>query len=76
MRDFFASMQSALLRISLIILCQLGEPGVDAQTKMTVAYSSIGPMATGLWMAKDSGAFDKYGIQADIILITSGPVAV
>src|SRR5499427_8467766 len=46
------------------------------QTKMTMAYSSIGPMATGVWMAKESGAFDKYGIQADIILITSGPVAV
>jgi NitT/TauT family transport system substrate-binding protein len=43
---------------------------------MTIAYSSIGPMATGVWMAKDSGAFDKYGIQADIILITSGPVSV
>ena len=33
-------------------------------------------MATGVWMAKESGAFDKYGIQADIIFITSGPVAV
>jgi ABC-type nitrate/sulfonate/bicarbonate transport system substrate-binding protein len=43
---------------------------------MTVAYSSIGPMATGIWMAKESGAFEKYGLQADIILITSGPIAV
>jgi NitT/TauT family transport system substrate-binding protein len=50
--------------------------GADAQTKMTIAYSSIGPMATGVWMAKESGAFEKYGVQADIILITSGPVAV
>jgi ABC-type nitrate/sulfonate/bicarbonate transport system substrate-binding protein len=47
-----------------------------AQTKMTVAYSSIGPMAAGVWMAKESGAFEKYGLQADIILITSGPVSV
>ena len=47
-----------------------------AQTKMTIAYSSIGPMATGVWMAKESGAFERYGLQADIILITSGPVAV
>jgi ABC-type nitrate/sulfonate/bicarbonate transport system substrate-binding protein len=43
---------------------------------MTVAYSSIGPMAAGVWMAKESGAFEKYGLQADILLITSGPVAV
>jgi len=47
-----------------------------AQTKMTVAYSSIGPMAAGVWMAKESGAFEKYGLQTDILLITSGPVAV
>ncbi|MBM4298141.1 MAG: ABC transporter substrate-binding protein [Deltaproteobacteria bacterium] len=50
--------------------------GAHAQTKMTIAYSSIGPMATGVWMAKESGAFEKYGLQADIILITSGPVSV
>ena len=43
---------------------------------MTIAYSSLGPMATGVWMAKDSGAFDKYGIQADVIFISSGPVVV
>jgi ABC-type nitrate/sulfonate/bicarbonate transport system substrate-binding protein len=48
----------------------------EAQTKMTIAYSSVGPMATGVWMAKESGAFDKYGIQADIIYIASGPVVV
>lgn len=47
-----------------------------AQTRMTIAYSSIGPMATGVWMAKESGAFEKYGIQPDIILITSGPLSV
>ena len=41
---------------------------------MTIAYSSVGPGSTGIWMAKDSGAFGKYGIQADIIYISSGPV--
>jgi NitT/TauT family transport system substrate-binding protein len=44
--------------------------------KVVLAYSSVGPMATGVWMAKDSGAFEKYGIQADIIFISSGPVVV
>jgi len=59
-----------------MFFCNRHVPAVEAQTKMTMAYSSIGPMATGVWMAKESGAFDKYGIQADIILITSGPVSV
>src|SRR6476660_5775771 len=44
--------------------------------KIVFAYSSIGSMATGVWMAKDSGAFDKYGIPADIVFISSGPVVV
>ena len=44
--------------------------------KITVGYSSIGPMSTGVWMAKEAGAFEKHGIQADLIYIASGPVNV
>jgi NitT/TauT family transport system substrate-binding protein len=66
---------SPLLLVALCSIVLTCAPA-HAQTKMTVAYSSIGPMATGVWMAKESGAFEKYGIQGDIILITSGPVAV
>ena len=76
MRPFRKSVKLSLLVLSFTALCGAFAPVVEAQTKMTVAYSSIGPMATGVWMAKESGAFDKYGIQADVILITSGPVAV
>ena len=66
-----------LLRLILLISVPIVfSASAQTQTKMTIAYSSIGPMATGVWMAKDSGAFEKYGLQADIILITSGPVAV
>jgi len=51
--------------------------GFAAEAKKIVfAYSSIGSMATGVWMAKDSGAFDKYGIPTEIIFISSGPVVV
>ncbi|HUK41757.1 MAG TPA: ABC transporter substrate-binding protein, partial [Candidatus Acidoferrales bacterium] len=44
--------------------------------KVVFAYSSIGSMATGVWVAKDSGAFERNGIQADVIFISSGPVVV
>jgi len=71
-------LSSKALRSALIMLALLvhGQSSAQAQTKMTVAYSSIGPMATGVWMAKESGAFEKYGLQTDILLITSGPVSV
>jgi ABC-type nitrate/sulfonate/bicarbonate transport system substrate-binding protein len=72
MGNIFISMSAAFLAISGLVCVS----GTGAQTRMTVAYSSIGPMATGIWMAKESGAFEKYGLQADIILITSGPIAV
>ena len=69
---------SSLILSLLFFLCGFlfHEFPAQAQTKMTIAYSSIGPMAAGVWMAKESGAFEKYGLNADIILITSGPVAV
>lgn len=50
---------------------------VAAESKKIVfAYSSVGSMATGVWMAKESGAFEKNGIQVDLIFISSGPVVV
>ncbi len=68
------------IRLSwVMVVLALPLPGLfsaQAQGKMTVAYSSIGPMAGGVWMAKESGAFEKYGLQADILLITSGPLSV
>jgi len=60
----------------LVALSSAWATRAEAQTKMTVAYSSIGPMAAGVWMAKESGAFEKYGLQTDILLITSGPLSV
>src|ERR1700757_1799834 len=44
--------------------------------KVVFAYSSIGSMATGVWVAKKSGAFERNGLQSDVIFISSGPVVV
>ena len=73
MRAYPKVLMSAMIVLALLVLRDFS---AHAQTKMTIAYSSIGPMAAGVWMAKESGAFEKYGLQADILLITSGPVAV
>ena len=66
-----------LARLFLFLALSAGlHSAALAQTKIRIAYSSIGPMATGIWMAKDSGAFEKYGIRADMVFISSGPVVV
>jgi ABC-type nitrate/sulfonate/bicarbonate transport system substrate-binding protein len=44
--------------------------------KFTLGYSTVGPAGTGLWMAKEIGAFEKYGIDADLIFISAGPIVV
>ena len=68
--------KNLLCALAILVLGTISR-GLAAESKKIVfAYSSIGPMATGVWMAKESGAFEKYGLQGDIILITSGPVAV
>src|SRR5262247_3102271 len=50
-------------------------PGAEPK-KNVFAYSSVGSMATAVWMAKEVGAFEKYGLPCDIIFISSGPVVV
>ena len=48
-----------------------------AQTKKLVfGYSTVGAMAAGSWMAKEIGAYEKYGIDAEMIYILSGPTTV
>ena len=44
--------------------------------KFTLSYSTVGPAGTGLWMAKEIGAFEKYGIDAELIFVSSGPIVV
>jgi NitT/TauT family transport system substrate-binding protein len=49
-----------------------------AQTppKATIAYAAISPIFAGVWMAKEMGAFEKHGVKADLIYISSGSVTV
>jgi len=43
---------------------------------MKIAYSSISPIFAGIWIAKEKGLFEKYGLRTDIIYIGAGSVAV
>ena len=66
-----------LLFALAVFSCVIVSRSFAAESKKIVfAYSSVGSMATGVWMAKEIGAFEKNGIQADIIFISSGPVVV
>jgi ABC-type nitrate/sulfonate/bicarbonate transport system substrate-binding protein len=46
------------------------------KNKLTIGYSSTGPTAVGLWTAQEVGAFNKYGVDANFVFISSSPVMV
>ncbi|HLN85638.1 MAG TPA: ABC transporter substrate-binding protein [Candidatus Limnocylindrales bacterium] len=65
----------ALLSALVILLLSVGADAAELK-KFRLGYSTVGPAGTGLWMAKEIGAFEKYGVDADLIFISSGPVVV
>lgn len=67
--------ERAMLSV-LVFLFFSGNGYAAEMKKLTLGYSTVGPAGTGLWMAKEIGAFEKYGINADLIFISSGPVVV
>lgn len=64
-------------RILLVLIILIAAPSDAAErAKLTLGYSSTGPTGVGLWVAKDIGAFDKYGVDPNLVFISSGPVMV
>ena len=54
----------------------LGRAASPAPQKISIAYPTLTPIVAGLWMAKETGAFEKYGVKADLIFISSGPTTI
>jgi ABC-type nitrate/sulfonate/bicarbonate transport system substrate-binding protein len=63
-----------LIMITYLFAADLGKAAERA--KLTIGYSSTGPTGAGLWVAKDIGAFEKYGLDPHLVFISSGPVMV
>jgi NitT/TauT family transport system substrate-binding protein len=61
---------------SLVLFFLLGHSYSTEKSRITLAYSTTGPTAVGLWMAKETGAFGKYGVDPNLIFISSSPVMV
>lgn len=64
------------LILLVLIAASVAETDGAEKTRLAFAYSSTGPTAVGLWVAKDIGAFDKHGLDPTLIFISSGPVTV
>ena len=59
-----------------LLLLFAGKVHGAEKAKLTFGYSTTGPTAVGLWMAKETGAFGKYGVEPNLVFISSSPVMV
>ena len=63
-----------LLLVLLLVQLSVSRARGAEPSRISFGFSSIGAAGTGVWMAKEIGAFEKYGFNADVIYISSGPV--
>lgn len=71
MTRYFAAAAAA----SAALLCS----GVSAQEKkelLTISYASVSGTRAPLWIAKDLGLFEKYGVDGNLVYIASGITSV
>lgn len=78
---FLAMIMARWLQLvaALILLLLVSSPRTSiAQSppKVTVAYSAISPIFAGVWMAKEIGAFERHGLNAELVYISSGATAI
>ena len=62
----------------LSIICTGAEAlAADAlKEKITFGYAAISPTMAGVWMAKETGAFERNGLNAELVYISSGAVVI
>jgi len=65
-----------VLFVAVFVLAFSRPSPAQTQAKATIAYAAVSPIFAGVWMAKEMGAFEKHGVKADLIYISSGSVTV
>jgi NitT/TauT family transport system substrate-binding protein len=51
-------------------------PAAETREKISFAYAAISPSMSGVWMAKEIGAFERNGLSAELVHISSGATAI
>lgn len=67
---------SIFTAVSMIGLAAVPSRAAAAAEKITFAYAAISPSMAGVWMAKEMGAFERQGLNVELVYISSGAVAI
>jgi NitT/TauT family transport system substrate-binding protein len=68
-------MQTAML-IVIGLLVSAGKTSAQPPGSLNVSYASVTGSRIPLWIAKDSGLFEKYGLHVDLVVIAAGNAAI
>ena len=66
----------AILLLILFATTQTLRSAELAKEKITFAYASISPSMSAVWMAKEIGAFERNGLNAELVYISSGATTI
>ena len=66
----------AILLLILFATTQTVRSAEIAKEKITFAYASISPSMSAVWMAKEIGAFERNGLNAELVYISSGATTI
>jgi NitT/TauT family transport system substrate-binding protein len=66
----------ALLALTLLTATQIVHSAETPKEKIAFAYAAISPSMAGIWMAKEVGAFERNGLNAELVYISSGATAI
>jgi ABC-type nitrate/sulfonate/bicarbonate transport system substrate-binding protein len=66
----------AILALTLLTAAQIVQSAETPKEKIAFAYAAISPSMSGIWMAKEIGAFERNGLNAELVHISSGATAI
>ena len=66
----------AIVTVILLATTRTLEAAETAKEKVTFAYAAISPSMSAVWMAKEIGAFERNGLSADLVYISSGATTI
>jgi NitT/TauT family transport system substrate-binding protein len=66
----------AILALTLLTATRIVHSAESPKEKIAFAYAAISPSMSGIWMAKEIGAFERNGLNAELVHISSGATAI
>src|SRR6266511_2618999 len=67
---------SSILFIGILLTPFVIHSAETPREKIAFAYAAISPSMSGIWMAKEIGAFERNGLSAELVYVSSGATAI